>query len=157
MSNDFDERVRLLEEGSAHGFRDWPATHLEVGPSGVYTVWNGDLFLYAGCGWKHRDEANPTSPGVFGRLESHASGRRSGNQFAIYVCDRFVVPCLSDEQRDALARGERILDAATKRYIHDHLTYRVAVTDSTAMARDLERLVRHDGLPRSGRPQINPL
>ena len=75
MSNDFDERVRLLEEGPAHGFRDWPATHFEVGPSGVYTVWNGDLVLYAGSAWKHRDEANPTSPGVFGRLESHTSGR----------------------------------------------------------------------------------
>ena len=67
------------------------------------------------------------------------------------------MPYLIDEQRDALARGERILDAATKRYIHDHLTYWVAVTDSTAMARELERLVRRDGLPRSGRPQINPL
>ncbi len=125
MSIDFGERLHVLEEGPAHAFRDWPATHFEVGPSGVYTIWNADVFLYVGCAWRHRDDANPKVLGVFGRLRSHAGGQRSGNQFAIYICDRFVVPYLTDEERAALARGERILDALTRRYIHEHLTYRV--------------------------------
>ena len=29
------------------------------------------------------------------RLGSHASGRRSGDQFNVYICDRFVVPALT--------------------------------------------------------------
>ena len=31
-----------------------------------------------------------------GRLASHASGRRSGDQFLIYVCDRLVLPRLGN-------------------------------------------------------------
>lgn len=150
------ESARRLEDGPAHAFRDWPPIHFEPGPSGVYTIWNGDLFLYVGMAYAHRDDDNPRAQGVFGRLRSHASGRRSGDQFAIYISDRFVVPYLSHVQRDALARGERLLDGRTRDYIRKHLTYRVALTDSGATARSLESSVRRDGLPRSGRPQINP-
>ena len=144
------------ESGAAHAFRDWPATHFEIGPSGVYTIWNDTTFLYVGMAWAHRDDTNPKASGVFGRLKSHASGRRSGDQFAIYICDRFVVPHLSSTDLDALARGERLLDALTRRFIHEHLTYRVVVTGNGATARDLEGFIRREGLPRSGRPNINP-
>jgi hypothetical protein len=156
VSSDFDEQLHALEDGPAHAFRDWPATHFEIGPSGVYTIWDGDQFLYVGCAWMHRDEAHPKALGVFGRLKSHASGLRSGNQFAIYICDRFVVPFLTEQEREALARGQRLLDAATRRYIHEHLSYRVALTDGERMALALETRVQREGLPRAGRPQINP-
>lgn len=69
-------------------------------------MWNNDLFLYVGMAYAHRTETNPRARGVYGRLQSHASGRRSGDQFAIYICDRFVVPHLSRDDLDALARGE---------------------------------------------------
>jgi hypothetical protein len=151
-----DDALRALETGAAHAFRDWPATHFEAGPSGVYTIWNDDIFLYVGMAWKHRSDESPKASGVFGRLKSHADGRRSGNQFAIYICDRFVVPHLSSDQIDALARGERLLDAATRQYIREHLTYRVVVTDDPATARALEVLIRREGLAHAGRPQINP-
>jgi len=156
MSTAFSPELSELETGAAHAFRDWPATHFEIGPSGVYTVWNDNIFLYVGMAWRHRDDANPTASGVFGRLRSHASGRRSGDQFAIYVCDRFVIPELTREQVAALARGERLLDGLTKQYIHDHLTYRVVVTEDGATARTLESHVRREGLQRSGRPLVNP-
>jgi hypothetical protein len=156
MAPDFSEQIHELEDGPAHAFRDWPAKHFDIGPSGVYTVWKGDLFLYVGMAYAHRGDDNPRAQGVFGRLASHASGRRSGDQFAVYMCDRFVVPHLSHDELDALARGERFLDARTREYIHDHLTYRVVITESGAVARQLEALVRRGGLPRSGRPQINP-
>jgi hypothetical protein len=93
--------------------------------------------------------------GLYGRLSQHASGRRSGDQFAVYVCDRFVVPRLSRDEMDALARGERLLDTLTRKFIHEHLTYRVAVTADGPAARALELTIRRDGLPRSGRPLIN--
>lgn len=112
MGNEFGDQLRELEDGPAHAFRDWPSTHFPIGPSGVCTVWRDDSFLYVGMAWAHRDEENPRATGVFGRLKSHASGRRSGDQFAVYVCDQFVIPALTTADMSALARGERILDVA---------------------------------------------
>ena len=149
--------VQELEDGSDHSFGDWPPSHFEVGPTGVYTIWRGADFLYAGMSYVHRsDTANQQAKGVFGRLASHASGRRSGDQFCIYICDRFVVPTLSAEDMAELAQGARILDLRTREFIREHLRYRVAVTSSGTEARALESLVRRDGLPRAGRPAINP-
>jgi hypothetical protein len=37
--------VRELEDGSEHSFGDWPPSHFEVGPTGVYTIWRGADFL----------------------------------------------------------------------------------------------------------------
>jgi hypothetical protein len=145
-----------LENGPAYRFSDWPATHFQAGPSGVYTVWNNAMFLYVGMAWAHRDDSNPRASGVFGRLRSHASGRRSGDQFCIYICDRFVIPDLSADDLAALRHGERLLDERTKAFIHDHLTYRVVITNDGAAARELEARVRRSGLERAGRPQINP-
>lgn len=156
MQRDFATELRALEEGVAHFFGDWPARHFEVGPSGVYSVWHGGQFLYVGMAWAHRDDSNPRASGVFGRLKSHASGRRSGDQFAIYVCDRFVIPTLTTQDMSALACGERFLDVRTRQYIAEHLSYRVVLTPDGLTARRLEALVRTHGLPRAGRPQINP-
>jgi hypothetical protein len=149
--------VRELEDGSDHSFADWPPSHLEVGPTGVYTIWRGPEFLYAGMSYVHRGGTeNQQAKGVFGRLASHASGRRSGDQFCIYVCDRFVVPSLTARDMAELAEGARILDSRTREFIREHLQYRVAVTSSGIEARALEAVVRRQGLPRAGRPAINP-
>jgi hypothetical protein len=149
--------VRELEDGSDHSFGDWPPSHFEVGPTGVYTIWRGADFLYAGMSYVHRsDTANQQAKGVFGRLAYHASGRRSGDQFCIYICDRFVVPRLSAEDMAELAQGARILDLRTREFIREHLRYRVAVTSSGIEARALESFLRREGLPRAGRPAINP-
>lgn len=156
VGSHFSDQLRELEDGRAHAFRDWPGTHFPIGPSGVYTVWRDESFLYVGMAWAHRDDENPRATGVFGRLKSHASGRRSGDQFAIYVCDQFVIPTLTNADMSALARGERILDARTRQYVADHLSYRVVVTQDGPSARALETLVRKQGLPRAGRPLINP-
>jgi hypothetical protein len=156
VAAELDTLIGELENGPAHGFSDWPARHFEAGPSGVYTIWEDVTFLYVGMAWAHRDDVKPKVSGVFGRLASHASGRRSGDQFCIYISDRFVVPELSDEDTAALSRGERLLDARTRAFIHDHLAYRVVTTSSGAEARELELRVRRVGLERSGRPDINP-
>jgi hypothetical protein len=80
--------------------------------------------------------------GLWTRLDSHASGRRSGDQFCIYVCDRLVIPTLAPEQIQAVGAGTLSLDAMTKQYIRGLLSYRfVATTDSTSAFR-LERLVQ---------------
>jgi hypothetical protein len=157
MASDLDGLVHQLEDGPIHHFRDWPAAHLTLGPSGVYTIWRGPAFLYVGMSYAHRDDTdNPTAKGVFGRLASHASGRRSGDQFCVYVCDRFVVPQLNPDELAALANGGRFLDARTRQFIHDQLSYRVVVTASGSDARALEARIRREGLPRNGRPLVNP-
>jgi hypothetical protein len=157
MPTDLDALVEDLEDGPAHRFNEWPAAHLAMGPSGVYTIWDGSIFIYVGMSYAHRDASdNPRAKGVFGRLASHASGRRSGDQFCVYVCDRFVVPQLSQDDMQALAGGARLLDSRTREFIHEHFSYRVVVTPTGADARAIEARVRREGLPRAGRPQINP-
>jgi hypothetical protein len=76
-----------LEHGPLHRFADY-ATLTGVIPgsgAGVYTVWDdaGGL-VYAGIAGR-----NPAGKGLVSRLRSHASGRRSGDQFCVYVADHY--------------------------------------------------------------------
>ena len=62
--------------------------------------------------------------GLWERLNSHASGRRSGDQFCVYICDRFIVPHLTDNERNALAGGTLSLDTMTRAFIREELSFR---------------------------------
>jgi hypothetical protein len=119
--------------------------------AGVYTIWDdaGGL-VYTGIAGR-----NPAGKGLASRLRSHASGRRSGDQFCIYVCDRLVIPTLTPEQIQAVGAGTLLLDALTKQHIREFRSYRfVATTDSTSAFR-LERLVQGGALD-TGKPILNP-
>jgi hypothetical protein len=76
-------------------------------------------------------------------LNSHWSGRRSGDQFCVYVCDRFVVPHLSDQQQAQIGDGVLSLDTLTRERIHDHFEYRYVTVvngkDAFALERELQR------------------
>jgi hypothetical protein len=52
--------------------------------------------------------------------------------------------------------GAWLLDGRTRRFIAEHLSYRVALTDNGSDARALEAIIKRDGLPDVGRPLINP-
>ena len=82
--------IEALEQGPLLRFADWPEESLRLSAPGVYTIWHESKFLYVGISWQDR----PNSKGLFGRLNAHASGRRSGDQFCIYICDLFIVPTL---------------------------------------------------------------
>lgn len=139
-------------------FGDWPSTSVPKGPPGVYTIWNGEWFLYVGISWKEPSMTSTgTSRGLWGRLDSHASGRRSGDQFCVYVCDRFVLPGLEAAEIQQIAVGKLSLDQLTKAYIKDHLGYRFVNTTSGAEARKIEAAVRRGGLGQFGKPHLNPL
>jgi hypothetical protein len=91
-----------LRDGPLYRFADWPSPEVPNGRIGVYTVWRGDQLIYAGMGGRalgpSADTNRPASTkltGLRSRLASHASGRRSGDQFCIYVFDRLVLPTLS--------------------------------------------------------------
>jgi hypothetical protein len=104
-------------------------------------------------------EVSPTgrvvAKGLWTRLNAHASGRRSGDQFCVYVRDRFVVPALTPSQQQ-LAAGGLSLDDLTRSFIRDRLAYRFVVTADGAEAGRVEAEVRRGALS-VGRPYLNPL
>jgi hypothetical protein len=97
-----------------------------------------------------------TAKGLWTRLNSHASGRRSGDQFNIYICDRFIVPALTPGQQRDIGEGRLLLDQMTRSFIREHLSYRFVVHRDGAQALAVERAVRAGGLP-AGQPYLNPL
>jgi hypothetical protein len=106
-----------------------------------------------------RTELDPESikrKGLWTRLDSHAKGRRSGDQFCIYVCDRLIIPTLSRDQLRAIGDGSLSLDALTKQYIHEFLSYRFIATGDSTSAFRIERQVKTGALD-VGKPLLNPL
>jgi hypothetical protein len=146
-----------LFTGEMLPFAAWPQTPVPKGPPGVYTIWRGEEFLYVGISWREPSATvTGQSKGLWGRLDSHASGRRSGDQFCIYICDRFVLGDLDSSAITAVAEGALSLDQLTRAYVRERLGYRFIVTKSGAEARAIESLVRRDGHVDRGRPYLNP-
>jgi hypothetical protein len=82
------------------------------------------------------------------------SGR--GDQFNVYVCDRFVGPALTPGQQREIADGRLLLDQMTRSFIREHLGYRCAIHPDGTTALAAERAVRAGGLA-AGKPFLNPL
>lgn len=153
------DELQALEAGPLIRFADWPNPSVPRVTAGVYTVWLSDgRLLYAGMSGRglRLDADDGRRRGLWTRLNSHASGRRSGDQFCVYVCDRFVVPTLTPAQQEELAAATLSLDALTKSYIHDQLSYRFVLTADSETAFALERAVQRGALE-AGRPLLNPL
>jgi hypothetical protein len=89
------------------------------------------------------------------RLESHASGRLSGDQFCVYVANRLVIPSLAPDHLPLFASGEINLDRLTKAYIHDRFEYQYSLVSSSSEAFSLERLCR-EGSEFGLKPLLNP-
>lgn len=145
-------------------FRDWPNPHVPLVAAGVYTVWDGERFIYAGMAGRGltaqaisagSQAQPPTVKGLRQRLASHAAGRRSGDQFCVYVADRLVLPTLTPDEIGAIGRGELSLDARVRRYIHQHLSYRWIEVADGAEAHRIEAEVCRGGWP-AGLPFLNP-
>jgi hypothetical protein len=156
--------VDVLQAGPLFAFADWPEDQVPRRAAGVYTVWQQDELIYAGMSGRGAEledfVARAGQPGkargLWTRLNSHASGRRSGDQFNVYVCDRFIVPFLTPDQQHAVAGGHLLLDQMTKAFIRGGLSYRFLLCRGGAEALAIERAVRSGGLP-AGRPFLNPI
>lgn len=161
MSN--AQLLQVLESGPAHRFSDWRNTSVPKVAAGVYTIWQERRFVYVGMSGRAMTSEGTESPdepkkakGLWTRLNSHAVGRRSGDQFCVYVCDRFVVPRLTSGQQREIGDGLLSLDALTKNYIHNHFEYRYVALRDGAEAFALERDVQRGALS-AGKPFLNPL
>ena len=148
-----------LSTGTRYWFASWPNTEVPTFGAGVYTVWHNDgRFIYIGMSGRGitADTAHRNTPqGIYTRLQSHASGRRSGDQFCVYVADRLVLPTLSQEDIAAIASGRHQMDAFVRRYIHDNLCYRFVMLPDGAAAYAVEAAIKSGGW-QYGRPLLNP-
>jgi hypothetical protein len=147
-----------LEAGTLHSFADWPNPEVPRIACGVYTVWLPDGgFLYVGMSGRGAtlDPNSPRRKGLWTRLNSHASGRRSGDQFCVYVCDRLIVPHLTRQQQREIGAGVVSLDTLTCDFIRANLGYRYVVTADAAAAFAVERAVKGGALG-AGKPLLNP-
>ncbi|MBD0257729.1 MAG: hypothetical protein ICV83_18605 [Cytophagales bacterium] len=153
-----------VEEGQLYPFKSRPNAELRTVRAGIYTIWQDGTLLYVGMAGRSLTEDrialerqdNPKSlKGLYSRLKSHASGRRSGDQFCLYVCDRLILPGLTPEEIGKVGNGTLNLDALVRAYIHDHLSYRFAETQDSDTAMALEEEIRQGRL-KVGKPLLNP-
>src|SRR3974390_1353912 len=134
--------VTGLTSGVLHSFASWPNPSVPTFGAGVYTIWHKDgRFIYVGMSGRGitTDTVRRNKPqGIYTRLQSHASGRRSGDQFCVYIADRLVLPALSQEDIVAIASGRHAMDAFVRRYIHENLCYRFVMLPDGAEAYAVE-------------------
>jgi len=154
-----DLRIIALAQGPLRWFRDWPDASVPSFGAGTYTIWDTDgRFIYVGMSGRNITagmEVRAKPHGLVTRLHSHAQGRRSGDQFCVYVADRFVLPTLSAEDIVEISAGRHSLDAYARRYIHQHLEYRSTLCRDGAEALAIERQIRR-GEWAYGKPLLNP-
>ena len=137
-SNDFSKRYR---------FSEWPNTEIPLITAGLYVIWDDKQLVYCGMSGreieKYKYSNSKKKYGLINRLNSHASGRLSGDQFCVYVANRIVIPSLEPELLEQFRDGTMNLDRLTKRYVHDRLEYQYALVESSAEAFAAENLCRN--------------
>ena len=122
-------------------FSEDPRRHIPNKGSIIYSVWDKDeKFVYIGISGlqKSLDKRSPLS-----RMISHASGRRSGDQFCIYIHDFYVIPKLIEKGEYSPSIG--VLDKLTKGFIQSNLSYRFVgfeTDDSDEIVRSLENQIK---------------
>ena len=139
LSNLFDTNKKSIS------FSEDPRKHIPEFGSMIYTVWdNNEKFIYVGISGIGQSpntpllKRNPRS-----RIKQHQSGRRSGDQFCVYVHDHFVIPELLKSNSYQPSRG--YLDRLTKEYIQKKLRYRFLcfqTEDGVSIVRNLENKIK---------------
>jgi len=150
-----------LLSGSLYRFSDWPVTEVPEVAAGLYSIWKGDQFVYIGMSGRsatpeeleRRRQIGKTF-GLFNRLAAHASGRRSGDQFCVYVADVFVLPQLTAGQIRDISKRYITFDSLVKAYVHDHLSFRFMETVDGVTALRLEAEIKAGSL--GAKPLLNP-
>jgi hypothetical protein len=139
-----------LYEGPTHPFSAWPDGAPPREDGGIYTIWQGEQFLYVGIG--------PTG-NLRARLKQHCRGDLGGDQFNVYV---FGICILGDiasgrVRVPSMTTGADVvaLSGMVRNYIVRHLSYRWYATD---LPNDLARQIRGQGLfgGGAGKPAWNP-
>lgn len=159
--------LRTLGTGTLHPFSTWEeqagVPHVAAG---VYAIWHDSdgRFLYVGLGGRGLTaeriavmrKAGERRKALWSRLHAHASGRRSGDQLAIYIADCFIVPSMTRAEIEAVASRTLEVDGLVRRYVDEHLAFRWVETPDAATAVAVEQRIRRGGWAH-GKPFLNPL
>ncbi|WP_081180304.1 hypothetical protein [Colwellia sp. PAMC 21821] len=140
-------------------FSDWPNRDILAVAAGVYAIWHGDELIYCGMSGREIEKAvkeNKKKYGLITRLNSHAQGRLSGNQFCVYVANRLVIPTLTTNDLSKFSTGEYKLDYMTKSYIRDNFEYQYIIVDTSSEAYSIEDKAR-SGEVFNQKPLLNPI
>lgn len=144
---------------TCYNFSDWPNRDIPLVSAGVYAIWHNDKLIYCGMSGREIEKAkenNKKKYGLVTRLNSHAQGRLSGDQFCVYVANRLVIPTLSVNDLSKFSTGEYKLDHMTKSYIHKNFKYQYVIVGSSAEAYKVENIAR-SGEMFNQKPLLNPL
>jgi len=143
--------LQALLEGPLCRLGDAIASEVPTTGAGIYTVWDdrGQL-VYVGVAGR-----NPEGAGLAGRLRSHASGRRSGDQFCVYVADHYVLPELSQEQIRAITDSQLSMAGLVREKIRRSFSFRAVAAPDYATALAVESWIKSGQAP-CGRPRLNP-
>lgn len=149
---DDEDVLRELEAGRPHRFADFAREVADIpgAGAGIYTIWDDTgTLIYVGIAGR-----NPDGADLLSRLRSPASGRRSGDQLAVYVADRYVLPELTQADIEGIRDGRVSMDMLVREKIHRDFSYRFAIVDTYAMAIRLENAIKNGTLG-AGPPQLN--
>ena len=124
-----DELWYQLNRQPVHAFADCPNREIPKGKPGVYLVYRVSKWIYIGMSFKNLQS----------RLNQHASGRRSGDQFCVYLGDRLVMPKLDVDQMKGVFSGEVSLDDEIRKFVRSQLSYRYLLVQDDPTARSLEK------------------
>lgn len=150
-----DPLLEALEHGEAHRFSDFPAlTALPRSGAAIYTIWDdsGSL-IYVGVSGRSTESRT----GPWGRLRSHWNGRRSGDQFCVYVADHYVLPALTPDQVAAIAASDPtvFVDELVAQTVRAQFSFRIACAPDYAAALATENAIKGGALA-AGQPRLNP-
>jgi len=142
-------------------FAAWPVAEVPAAAAGVYTIWDNDTLVYVGMSGRGRtadqlseEKTTGRRVGLWTRLNSHASGRRSGDQFCVYVADRLVLPMLTAGDIELIAAGALRLDDLVRAHIRERMSFRFTETVDGESAMHLETRLRSGDL--GAKPLLNP-
>jgi len=138
-----------------YAFKYWPNKGIPLVAAGVYLIWNEEVLIYVGMSGREIEKnLNKRRYGLCTRLQAHASGRLSGDQFCVYVANRLVIPELKQELLEQFSDGDVNLDMLTKEYVQ-RLDYQFCVVDSSKEAFSLEDACKR-GEYNGKMPLLNP-
>lgn len=157
-----EQQLETLKNGPIHQFASWPNKDMPTAAAGVYSIWNNQNdFIYVGMAGRGKTaealqiaQQQGKKTGLYDRLNSHASGARSGDQFCVYVQDLLILPRLTAEEIDQIVTRQLALDRLVRDYVREHLSYRFVVTPDGVAATALEREVINGAL--GEHPILNP-
>lgn len=156
-----EDLLQTLSEGALHRFSDWPPASLPNAAAGVYSIWDDRRLVYVGMSGRGATaeqimerKSSGREWGLKSRLKSHRAGRRSGDQFCVYVGDRLVLPTLSSAQIEAISTRSMSFDHLIRDFIQSRLGFRFVETASGPDALRVERLGRAGSLGQL--PLLNP-